>query len=364
MNRPRIKGNHRPLRLTPTLISVGGQQYGIGARIDDDEEGTIWRLMSLMDGRRSRDEIVAELTGERPELDAESLHEAISSIVDAGHVEDAGAPRPASLSAEEEERYDRALNYFAWVDLTPRPSRFELQARLKAARVTVCGLGGTGSAVASSLVAAGAGSVRCVDFDRVEVGNLTRQLLYTEDDLGASKVQTAVARLRRMNRHVQVTGIERKLTCTADAAELMRETDLFVLCADQPMAEIRQWVNEAALATGTPWQVSQYAGPMAVTGIFVPGQTCCYACLLTVNDAIARDWGQVPGLFESRGGHAVLGPTANLTGHLSAMEAIYFLVGLRPTSLGRVFHQSLTDLTYHYLVAPDPDSTCAVCGRT
>jgi hypothetical protein len=39
-----------------------------------------------------------------------------------------------------------------------------------------------------------------------------------------------------------------------------------MLCADQPLATIREWTNEAALATGTPWMIAQYAGPMAVVG--------------------------------------------------------------------------------------------------
>ena len=44
--------------------------------------------------------------------------------------------------------------------------------------------------------------MHCVDFDLVEAGNLTRQLLYTEDDIGNPKVPVAVERLRRMNSHV------------------------------------------------------------------------------------------------------------------------------------------------------------------
>lgn len=51
MLRPRVKGIHKPMRLTPTLINIGGRQLGIGAEIDD-EDGTIWRLLGFMDGTR------------------------------------------------------------------------------------------------------------------------------------------------------------------------------------------------------------------------------------------------------------------------------------------------------------------------
>jgi molybdopterin/thiamine biosynthesis adenylyltransferase len=88
--------------------------------------------------------------------------------------------------------------------------------------VVVLGLGGTGSAVASSLVAAGVGTVHCVDFDVIEAGNLTRQLLYTEDDVGAPKIPVAVERLGRINSHTVVTGEETRVDSTESIAGLMR----------------------------------------------------------------------------------------------------------------------------------------------
>ncbi|MEU1753984.1 ThiF family adenylyltransferase [Micromonospora matsumotoense] len=361
MLRPRIKGIHKPVRLNPTLINIGGRQLGIGAEIDD-EDGSLWALLGLMDGTRTRAEIVAALLAGHPELTADEATDALETIVDAGYVEDAAAPPPPELSPEEIDRYDRAFTYHAWVDLTPRTSRYEVQARLKAGRVVVLGLGGSGSAVAASLVAAGVGTVHCVDFDVVESGNLTRQLLYTEDDIGAAKVATAVARLRRMNSHVTVTGEEARVDSTQDVAALMRDRDLLVLCADQPRHAIREWTNRAALATGTPWMLAQYAGPMAVIGLFVPGQTCCEACLPSVTDRLREEYGAAPEELFAFTGHAVIAPTANLTGHLAALDAVHHLAGIPTTTRGRMFHLSLTDLTYHYVVSPRPGTKCDTCG--
>ncbi|HUR03771.1 MAG TPA: ThiF family adenylyltransferase [Nonomuraea sp.] len=340
------------------MISIGGRQHGVGAEFDDDGDGTLWRLLELMDGSRTEQEIIDQLIGERPALDRESLGAALKTLIEAGYVEDAAASPPPTLSAEELARYDRSLNYFAWVDMMPRQSRYELQARLKAGSVTVCGLGGTGSAVAAALVAAGVGAVHCVDHDRVEAGNLTRQLLYTEDDIGAPKVEVAVARLRTSNRYVEVTGEERLVGGERDLAELMAGRDLFVLAADEPRETIVTWANAAALTTSTPWLIAQYAGPTAVTGLFVPGVTGCYACLPLVSELFEN--GRT--LFDWQG-HAVLAPTANLAGHLAALEAIYFLVGMQPSSLGRVFHLSLTDFSHNYFVGPRTDVDCEICGR-
>ncbi|WP_405056488.1 ThiF family adenylyltransferase [Kribbella sp. NBC_01505] len=363
MDRPRVKPIHKPTRLTPTLVSVGGRQQGIGAEIDD-EDGMVWRLLGLMDGSRTRAEIVSALCASHSGLAADEAAEALQVIIDAGYVEDAAAPPPGSLSPEEIDRYDRALTYYAWVDLTPRPSRYDVQARLKASKVVVLGLGGTGSAVAASLVAAGVGTVHCADFDVIEAGNLTRQLLYTEDDLGKPKIPVAVERLSKINKHAVVTGEEIKVDSTDAVAYLMEQADLMILCADQPMHTIREWTNEAALRTGTPWMLAQYAGPMAVVGLFVPGETCCPDCLPSVRDRLRDQHGQEPEDLFPFTGHAVIAPTANLTGHLAALDAVYHLGGIPTTTRGLMFHLSLTDLTYHYTVRPTPGRTCPTCGWT
>jgi hypothetical protein len=142
----------------------------------------------------------------------------------------------------------------------------------------------------------------------------------------------------------------------------MEDRDLLVLCADQPQKLIRQWTNEAALRTGTPWMLAQYAGPMAVIGLFIPGITCCQECLASMTDVIREQYGQEPEDLFPFDGHAVIAPTANLTGHLAAMDAVYHLGGIPTSTAGRMFHLSLTDLTYHYAVTPKTGEKCETCG--
>jgi molybdopterin-synthase adenylyltransferase len=133
-----------------------------------------------------------------------------------------------------------------------------------------------------------------------------------------------------------------------------------VLCADEPRTLIGQWTNQAALRTGFPWQICLYAGPMVVTGVFVPGQTPCWSCIPGSN-------GGFPGVteFESlidHGPNAVIAPSANLTGHTGALVATYFLAGLPMQAVGRVVHHSLTRLDHAYFVDPT-DEACPACGR-
>ena len=71
------------------------------------------------------------------------------------------------------------------------------QLKLKHARVFVAGAGGLGCAALQYLAAAGIGTIGIADDDVVQPGNLNRQILYTWEDLGALKADTAAAWLMK-----------------------------------------------------------------------------------------------------------------------------------------------------------------------
>ncbi|HEX6490671.1 MAG TPA: ThiF family adenylyltransferase [Gaiellaceae bacterium] len=257
MERPRIKDMHTPVRLDEKTIRIGSAHFGVAAEIEDDDTSTVWSLLALLDGTRTTSEIVEEALRRDPRLDADSVRDGIATLVEDGFIEDAGARPPSALTAAERERYDRSADFYAWVDSKPRPSRWEVQRRLKQARVTVLGLGGIGSAVAASLAASGIGALHCVDFDVLEASNLNRQLLYREGDLGGSKVERAIEQLRHLNSFVEVSGEELRIGTGDDLVPLLADCDLFILCADRPEPrQILTWTSDAAVKTKTPWITS------------------------------------------------------------------------------------------------------------
>ncbi|MGW4210277.1 HesA/MoeB/ThiF family protein [Lentzea sp. NPDC004789] len=360
MKHPKIKYAMGGTRLSPTKIILGALQWGIGVELTDEADGKVWQLLKLMDGSNTRDQVVARMRLDFPSMDENSVGAAIDALIAAGFVEDASAPVPPELSAEELERYERSRHFFAWIDRTPRVSPWEIQARLKRARVCVLGVGGAGSAVAAGLVSAGIGTLTCVDHDVVTVSNLNRTLLYSEADIGSLKVDVAVRRLRQLNHHVDIRGRNMLIGGSHDLDEFMNDHDLVVLCADEPRHKIGFWANESALRTGTPWQLCLYAGPMVVTGIFLPGQTACWGCI-PGSDGGFPDVPEFE-LLNGNGPNAVVGPSANLTGHTGALLATYFLAGLPVQAVGQVLHHSLTRLDHAYFVGPGP-KVCDICGR-
>ncbi|NBE92254.1 MULTISPECIES: HesA/MoeB/ThiF family protein [unclassified Nonomuraea] len=304
----------------------------MSSEIQDGEDGAIARLIVLMNGTRTVDQICAAFAETHGDVDEESVRAVIDDLIVGGFVEDAGAPAPGNLTPREIERYEPSRNFFAWIDTVPRSSPYEAQSRIKDAKVGLLGIGGTGSAVAAGLVSGGIGALHVADFDIVEEPNLTRQLLYTEADVGRPKVESAVERLRLMNSFVEVTGSTFKAGGADDIASLMDDCDVFVLCADEPQPDIVFWTNEAALRTRTPWFASFYTGPMAVVASMIPGETGCWACLRRQEDQHEIKAHGSP-LTEGRP-NAVNAASANISGHLCALDVLYHLGGMAPRSAG------------------------------
>jgi molybdopterin/thiamine biosynthesis adenylyltransferase len=363
MQLPRIKPILTPARLSAGRIGIG-TLYGVGSEVQDDQEGNIWRLFGLMNGTHSADTIVSQMRQAVPELDEQSVYEAIDTLISQGFVEDAATLPPSELSDTELERYSRNINYFSRVDTQPRPSPYEHQRRLKNAQVTVLGLGGSGSAMAMSLAAVGVGLLHLADFDQVEVSNLNRQLLYTADDVGRPKVAAAIDRLHQLNPYITITGQGLQVNSSDDLVPLMEGRDLFILCADTPPVQLQLWVNDAALRTQTPWLINSYSGPVLGVGIFVPFKTPCYQCLKHEEDRqrTEQDENILEQLFDPQMVQAVIAPTASLTGHLGALEAIYFITGLPAQTVGRVFHQDLTTYEHCFYTEVPFWPECPSCG--
>ena len=201
------------------------------------------------------------------------------------------------------------------MDLIPRESSWEPQARLRDARVTILGVGGTGGIAALALAASGVGHLHCVDPDEVELSNLSRQILYSEDDIGQPKADSAVTRLRRLNADIEVTGQRLEATGIDDVLELARDCDVLLLGADRP-PELRIWTNRACLAAKRPWVDAGYHGPLVQVAAFVPGDGPCWECTrLALRDSHAEEGAYPVRLTPAPGGSLQRGRRGS-RGHL------------------------------------------------
>ena len=191
------------------------------------------------------------------------------------------------------------------------------QRRLRAARVLVVGAGGLGAPVLLYLAAAGVGRITVADDDAVGLSNLQRQVIFSTDDIGAPKAEAAAAALTRLNPHVAVTPLLRRIT--ADDSALVGGHDL-VLDGTDSFAS-RQAVNAACVAAGVPLiagAIAQWEGQVALYDPARGGP--CLACLFPEAPA--------PGLAPSCAEAGVVGALPGVVGSLMALEAVKLIAGI------------------------------------
>jgi molybdopterin-synthase adenylyltransferase len=363
MRQPQVKAEHAPYRVSGDRIRIGGPTYGIAAELEDPA-GWVWILLESLDGTRSPAGVVDRVVDMYPAVSRETVRAGLAQLIKSGYVEDAAGPDPVELTERDKERYDRARGYFRWLDLTPRAGTWEPQEQLRRARVTVVGVGGTGGVAALALAAAGVGRLHCVDPDVVELSNLSRQVIYTEEDIGAPKADAAVARLCRLNTDIAVSGQRLRIGSVADVLPLARDCDVLLLSADQP-PEVRVWVNRACIAAHRPWVDAGYHGPLVQVGQYVPGTGGCWECL---NDAsrerqvaLGANFGDAPDR-EAAVRVAVGAVPAGISGYLAAHQVIALLTGVPPAMPGTIQAINLAALDAPFMLAEPPRRDCPGCA--
>lgn len=316
-----------------------------------------------MDGSRSLAAIIEHVRSAHPRQPVDVLQSGADQLLASGYVEDAAGPVPPNLTARDLERYDRAMGFYRWLDLTPRASSWEPQSRLRDARVTILGIGGTGGIAALALAASGVGHLHCVDPDDVELSNLSRQILYTEDDIGAHKADSAATRLTRLNHDIEVTAQRMAATCVADVRTLAEGCDVLLLTADRP-PELRAWANRACLAARRPWVYGGYHGPLVQAGVFVPGEGPCWECnARALDDRNARIGAHTEDSPQRRAAmfRAVGATAAGMSGYLAAHHVVSLLTGIPSAIPGQVSMVNLGAIDASQVFSEPPHPECEAC---
>ena len=226
------------------------------------------------------------------------------------------------------------------------------QRKLMDAGVLVIGAGGLGSPAAMYLAAAGVGTIGLVDFDRVELSNLQRQLLHDTDDVGRPKVESARDRLASLNPNVDVVAHETLLS-SENAFEVLRAHDVVVDGTDN--FPVRYLVNDACQMLGKPLvygSIYQWEGQASV---FLPGpDTPCYRCLFPEPPP--------PGTVPSCAEGGVFGVLPGIVGSIQAVEAIKLVLGTGEPLVGKLLlYDALRNEFTTVKLRWDPD--CPVCGK-
>jgi len=210
----------------------------------------------------------------------------------------------------------------------------EGQQKLAAAKVLVVGAGGLGVPVMQYLSAMGVGTLGLADADVVSLSNLHRQVLYTSEDIGRSKVEVAKAKLERQNPHVQF-GIFKEMISEKNALKFLTGFDVVVDCTDA--IDARYAINDACVALKIPFVYGALYKHEGQVSVFNFNGSATY------RDAFPDDTARPENCNEI----GVLGVLPGIVGAYQALEAVKILTGFGESLAGKLLVIDAANLAHH-----------------
>ncbi len=234
------------------------------------------------------------------------------------------------MDQEDVKRYSRQLALPGFNDQT--------QHSLFDARVLIVGCGGLGNPVLMYLTAAGIGTIGIADHDIIQMDNLHRQVLFTEQDIGRFKAEIAVERLRQQQHKTKFTAYIEKIN-VENAQALITQYDIVVDCTDN--FEVRFVLDDACGVARKPLvfgALYKFEGQVSVLH-HQTGTRYRDICPTPPPE------GRIPNC--ETGG--VLGTLAGTVGCIQANEVIKIITGIGAILDGKLLLINLADNTTHQI---------------
>jgi adenylyltransferase/sulfurtransferase len=224
------------------------------------------------------------------------------------------------------------------------------QRKLKESRVCVVGAGGLGSPIMIQLASMGAGYIRVIDRDVVDISNLQRQHIYSMDVLGVPKVEAAKKRLTLLNPFIQIEAVPMSIK-SGNAEKLLDNVDLVVDALDA--MNPRYAINRACNNLNIPFIHGGVIMQHGIASTIIPGKTACLECFQgNISDK------DLPGC-------AVLGvhpSVISIIASIQVSEAVKILLGNEPELTNKLLFVDIQDLSFEKIQISKLNK-CPVCGK-
>ena len=225
------------------------------------------------------------------------------------------------------------------------------QEKLLGAHILIIGAGGLGSAAAPYLAAAGVGKISLVDHDTVELTNLQRQIMHTQNSIGKMKVESGKQFLNEINPALMIHAIAEKASESL-LNTLLPGVDLVLDCTDN--FATRQIINASCFNHGVPLvsgSALKFDGQLSVFDFRNPTSPC-YACLFSPEEQFEEVSCASMGIFS---------PLVGIIGTMQAAQALQVLIGFGQPLVGRMLlWNALNTQINEIRISRNP--SCKVCG--
>ncbi|MBY6198274.1 molybdopterin-synthase adenylyltransferase MoeB [Vibrio hangzhouensis] len=246
------------------------------------------------------------------------------------------------LSDEEMLRYNRQIIL--------KNFDFDGQEALKQSSIVIIGAGGLGCAASQYLATAGVGTLTLVDDDQVELSNLQRQVLHSDATVGLDKVESAKQALVKLNPHLNVSTINRRLDDTELESVITQHT--LVLDATDNV-DTRNQLNRLCFKLKKPLVCGAAIRMEGQITVFTYQDDTqpCYACLSVL-------FGDTTLSCVEAG---VMSPIVGIIGATQALEAIKVIANYGQPKVGKLLIFDGLSLTWREMGLPK-SRQCSVCG--
>lgn len=263
-----------------------------------------------------------------------------------------------------QERYKTNLKYFSFysnLELSP----YEMQYKLNHSTVVLLGIGGS-ALTALNLVGMGIGKIIIVDYDTIEESNLSRQLLYTEKDIGSLKVEVAKRKLKEINRDVKIEVYNMKVNNSKDINDIVAQADVVINSIDTPAIQAARWVNYACMKNNKILVQGGLTPNSIVIDVYTR-ETGCYDCFL-LNAIMKKKEFSEELRFVTRNKfvnvNTSFAPNVSLLSGIISSEVGRILSGYsRPLVKEDCLSLNITDFSFSYLNNHKKVVKCPTCGK-
>ena len=227
------------------------------------------------------------------------------------------------------------------------------QRRLVESSCLIIGMGGLGSPAAMYLAAAGVGELTLVDYARVELSNLQRQIVHTTESVDMAKVESAAATIAAINPEIRFNAHNIKLTAE-NATSLIAEYDVIADGSDN--FDTRYLVNDTCFflkKTLVSGALLRFEGQLSVFKPHAGDGHPCYRCLFPSPPP--------PGMTPRCETAGIFGAIAGVVGTMQASEVLKELLGLGQSLSGSLLLYDALNTTFRKIKI-NADPGCPLCG--
>ena len=198
------------------------------------------------------------------------------------------------------------------------------QDKVRNAKVLVVGAGALGNEVIKNLTLFGVGTIFVCDFDRIELSNLTRSVLFREKDAyeHSYKAEVAAKRAMEINPQIKVIPIVGNLFSEVGLG-IYKDVDVVIGCLDSRIA--RYLLNRLCMRVGKTWIDGSIENMTGVVKVYSPGINC-YECNLSreeFNNIMLRTGCADVVRAQSSAGRVATTPiSASIVGAMQSQEAM------------------------------------------